>query len=129
MINGGQMRHVNTAPQVPLTSFKRTKMIATIGPSTASYEAILGLVKAGANGLRLNFSHGTHVEHGQSIKWARQAGKAAGKPVAIIQDLQGPKIRLGDFEGIINVARGQGLSFAYQADYAASGHIPTQYDL
>jgi pyruvate kinase len=123
------MRHANTAPKVPLTSFKRTKMIATIGPATASYEAVLELIKAGTNGLRLNFSHGSHEEHGQSIKWARQAAQAAGKPVAIIQDLQGPKVRLGDFEGIINVSRGQGLSFAYRADYAASGHIPTQYDL
>src|SRR5690606_17926518 len=52
-----------------------------------------------------------------------------GKPVAIIQDLQGPKIRLGEFEGIITIQAGQHLSFAYHADYEASGHIPTQYDL
>lgn len=116
------------APRVPIDQFKRTKIIATVGPSTNSHKAILGLIEAGANGLRLNFSHGTPEERTQQIKWIRQASKEADKPVAIIQDLQGPKIRLGDFDGIINVQRGQGLSFQYQAK-PGSGHIPTQYDL
>ncbi len=123
------MHQTDQAPNVPLKDFKRTKIIATVGPSTNDYESILELIKAGANGIRLNFSHGTPEERTKQIKWIRKASNAYGKPVAIIQDLQGPKIRLGDFEGIINVARGQGLSFAYNADYAASGHIPTQYDL
>lgn len=117
------------APRVPLSQFKRTKIIATVGPSTNSYDGILGLITAGANGIRLNFSHGTHVEREQQIKWIRKAAKAYGKPVAIIQDLQGPKIRLGDFEGIINVQKGQGLRFGYEADLERSGIIPTQYDL
>ncbi len=117
------------APKVPLTNFKRTKIVATIGPSTDSYEAVLNLIKSGANGLRLNFSHGDHEEHGRRIKWIRKASKEYGKPVAIIQDLQGPKIRLGDFEGIINVLEGQSLQFGYKSDYERSGIIPTQYDL
>jgi pyruvate kinase len=119
----------NRAPSVPLKDFKRTKIIATVGPAVNSYEAILELIKAGANGLRLNCSHGTPEEWSQYIKWIRQAGDELAKPVAIIQDLQGPKIRLGDFDGVVTVQKGQGLSFAYQADYAASGHLPTQYDL
>jgi pyruvate kinase len=119
----------NKAPNVPLSKFKRTKIIATVGPATNNYESILAMIEAGANGLRLNFSHGTHEEREKQIKWIRRASKAYAKPVAIIQDLQGPKIRLGDFEGIINVQRGQSLSFAYNADYERSGHIPTQYDL
>ncbi len=123
------MQVTHTAPNVPLQNFKRTKIIATIGPSTDSYEAILGLIKAGANGIRLNFSHGTHEERTKQIKWIRKASAAYGKPVAIIQDLQGPKIRLGDFDGIFTVTKGQGLSFKYQADYAATGILPTQYDL
>ena len=123
------MRQTDTAPRVPLKQFKRTKIIVTAGPSCDSYEAILSLVKAGANGVRLNFSHGTHEEKTRQIKWIRKASQEYGKPVAIIQDLQGPKIRLGDFEGIVNVTKGQGLSFGYRADFAASGHLPTQYDL
>lgn len=117
------------APNVPLAQFKRTKIIATLGPATDSYEAVLELIKAGANGLRLNFSHGTHEERVRQIKWIRKASKEYGKPVAIIQDLQGPKLRLGDFEGIINVQPGQSLSFKYKADYERSSIIPTQYDL
>ncbi|HSX37109.1 MAG TPA: pyruvate kinase [Patescibacteria group bacterium] len=118
-----------TTPDIPLQSFKRTKIIATIGPSTDSHKAILGLIASGTNGLRLNFSHGTHEERTRQIKWIRQASKELGKPVAIIQDLQGPKVRLGDFDGIVNVARGQALTFAYNADYAKTGRLPTQYDL
>lgn len=116
-------------PKVPIRNFKRTKIIATVGPATDSYEAILGLLKAGANGIRLNFSHGTHEERTHQIKWIRKASRECGKPVAIIQDLQGPKIRLGDFDGVVNVRKGQTLSFAYKADYEATGHVPTQYDL
>jgi pyruvate kinase len=117
------------APNVPIDQYKRTKIIATVGPSTDSYEKILDLIKSGANGLRLNFSHGTHEERVRQIKWIRKASREYGKPVAIIQDLQGPKIRLGDFEGIINVAAGQNLLFKYNTDYERSGMIPTQYDL
>ncbi|HVX57823.1 MAG TPA: pyruvate kinase, partial [Candidatus Saccharimonadales bacterium] len=123
------MQQTDKAPNVPLEHFKRTKIIATVGPSTNTYESILALIEAGANGIRLNFSHGTQAERAQQIKWIRQASYALGKPVAIIQDLQGPKIRLGDFDGIVTVAKGQGLSFQFEADYTASGHLPTQYDL
>jgi len=123
------MDYTFTAPNVPVDKFKRTKIVTTIGPSTDSYEAILGLIKAGANGLRLNFSHGSYEERERQIKWIRKAAQEYGKPVAIIQDLQGPKIRLGDFEGIINVSKGQTLVFAYQADYETTGHVPTQYEL
>lgn len=123
------MDSTNRVPNVPLTKFKRTKIIATIGPATDSYEAILSLIKAGANGLRLNFSHGSHEERTKQIKWIRKASREYGKPVAIIQDLQGPKLRLGDFEGIINVQTGQSLAFKFGADYERSGIVPTQYDL
>ncbi|HVC36494.1 MAG TPA: pyruvate kinase [Candidatus Dormibacteraeota bacterium] len=123
------MDATDTVPKVPLKNFKRTKIIATIGPSTDSYKVILALIESGTNGLRLNFSHGTHQERTRQIKWIREAAQAAGKPVAIIQDLQGPKIRLGDFDGLVNVAKGQSLSFGYQTNYAESGHLPLQYDL
>jgi pyruvate kinase len=117
------------ASDVPLKNFKRSKIIATIGPATNSYDIILAMIKAGANGIRLNFSHGTHEERTQQIKWIRQASKEFAKPVAIIQDLQGPKIRLGDFEGEIIVKKGVSLGFAYNANYEESGHLPVQYDL
>jgi pyruvate kinase len=123
------MNVTNKAPKVSIEDFKRTKIIATVGPATDSYEAVLKLVKLGANGLRLNFSHGSHEEHGQRISWIRKASREYGKPVAIIQDLQGPKIRLGDFDGVINVRSGQSLTFKYKCDYTNTGFIPTQFDL
>lgn len=113
----------------PLGQYKRTKIIATVGPSTHSYEAIREIITNGANGLRLNFSHGTHEEKAQQIAWIRKASRELKKPVAIIQDLQGPKIRLGDFEGIIQVRKGQMLQFGYNVAYEETGIIPTQYDL
>jgi len=123
------MDETDRIPNIPIEQFKRTKIIATVGPATDSYEKILDIIKAGANGMRLNFSHGTHEGFEQQIKWIRQASREYGKPVAIIQDLQGPKIRLGDFEGMINVQMGQSLSFGYKADYDRSGIIPVQYDI
>lgn len=115
--------------KVSINHYKHTKMIATLGPATDTYEQVKEVIHSGANGLRLNFSHGSHAEHGQRIKWIRKASKELGKPVAIIQDLQGPKVRLGDFDGIINVKAGQPLQFKYLGEYEADGPIPTQYDL
>ena len=115
--------------EIDLTDFKRTKMVITIGPATSSYKKIERLIKAGANAIRLNFSHGNNDEKRQVLKWARRAAEACDEPIAIIQDLQGPKIRLGDFEGVITVSKNQTLRFGYQADWAKDGLIPTQYDL
>lgn len=123
------MDSTNKLPNVNVTDFKRTKIIATVGPATNTFEHILDLVKAGANGIRLNFSHGTYEEREEQIKWVRKASKQLGKPVAVIQDLQGPKIRVGDFDDIINITTGKELIFEYKANYEQTGHIPTQYDL
>ncbi|MBO7132000.1 pyruvate kinase [Candidatus Saccharibacteria bacterium] len=75
--------------------FKRTKILATIGPATNTAEKIEEIIMAGANGCRLNCSHGSNEERDQQIKWIREAAEKKGRSVAILQDLQGPKIRLG----------------------------------
>lgn len=123
------MSEVKNGRVVPLHEYKRTKIIATVGPSTNNYEAIKALIANGANGIRLNFSHGTYEERLKQIPWIRRASKELRKPVAIIQDLQGPKIRLGEFDDIINVQAGQTLRFGFQAEWVETGIIPTQYDL
>lgn len=123
------MKTTMMAPNVPIANFKRTKILATVGPSTDTYELIEQLIQAGANGIRLNFSHGTHEGHQKSLEYVRKASKKLGKPIAVVQDLQGPKIRLGDFEGVIPVEEGQNLRLKYQADYERSGIIPVQFDL
>jgi len=112
-----------------LKDWRRSKIIATIGPSSDSYQLVKELISAGANGIRFNFSHGTHQERQRQIAWVRKAAKELSKTVAIIQDLQGPKIRLGDFEGVIDVRKGQTLALEFNANFTENGHIPTQYDL
>lgn len=79
-------------------SLRRTKIVATIGPATSSPEVLRDLIEAGATTLRLNFSHGTHEDHQRNIRTIRQVSFELNQPVAILQDLQGPKIRLGRFE-------------------------------
>ncbi|MBH8572615.1 pyruvate kinase [Nostocaceae cyanobacterium CENA369] len=88
-------------------SLRRTKIVATIGPATSSPEMLKAIIEAGATTLRLNFSHGTHADHQRNIRLIRQTAFELNQPVAILQDLQGPKIRLGRFEnGSIVVAKG-----------------------
>ena len=82
----------------PQDSLRRTKIVATIGPATSSPEVLKALIEAGATTLRLNFSHGTHSEHQRSVRLIRQIAFELNRPVGILQDLQGPKIRLGRFE-------------------------------
>jgi pyruvate kinase len=77
---------------------RRTKIVATIGPATSSPEVLRELILAGATTLRLNFSHGSHDDHLRSIRLIRQISFELNQPVGILQDLQGPKIRLGKFE-------------------------------
>jgi pyruvate kinase len=88
-------------------NLRRTKIVATIGPATSNPEVLRNLILAGATTLRLNFSHGSYEDHQSNIRLIRQTAFELNQPVAILQDLQGPKIRLGKFEhGSINLKRG-----------------------
>lgn len=78
---------------------RRTKIVCTLGPAVASKDAILGLVRDGMDVARLNFSHGDYADHEQNYRWVREATDETGHAVGILADLQGPKIRLGRFEG------------------------------
>ncbi len=78
---------------------RKTKIIATLGPAVASYEAVRDLVAAGMNVARLNFSHGDQHTHEEFFKWVRRAGEELGEAVAVLQDIQGPKLRVGTFPG------------------------------
>lgn len=83
---------------------RRTKILATLGPSTDSIDSIKAILKAGANTVRMNFSHGTAEDHIQRAGRVRQAAAELGKYVAILGDLQGPKIRVAKFaQGAINL--------------------------
>lgn len=78
---------------------RRTKIVCTLGPAVARKDAILGLVRDGMDVARLNFSHGDYADHEQNYRWVREATDETGHAVGILADLQGPKIRLGRFEG------------------------------
>lgn len=80
------------------STLRRTKIVATIGPASVKPDVLRELIKAGATTLRLNFSHGTHDDHQRSVRLIRQTSFELDRAVAILQDLQGPKIRLGKFE-------------------------------
>jgi len=94
---------------------RRTKIVCTIGPATSSPENLEALVKAGMNMARLNFSHGVHEFHTQTFHNLRQISKDLHKPIAIMQDLCGPKIRLGKLppEGLMLEA-GNEVTFLLQ---------------
>ncbi len=108
--------------------FKRTKILATLGPQTSSPEMIEKLALEGANGFRLNFSHGNYEERDEQIKWIREVSQKIDKPIAILQDLQGPKIRLGVLTENTNVAKGDEIILDYAAEHNGLT-FPIQYNL
>jgi pyruvate kinase len=87
---------------------RRTKIVATLGPASSSDERIVALIEAGVDVFRLNFSHGERADHESNVRRIRAAATAAGRAVGILQDLQGPKIRVGRFaEGSVALMAGQ----------------------
>ena len=111
--------------------FKRTKILATIGPATFSQEKVFQLLDAGVNGIRMNFSHGDNDSRLEQINWVRTASQRLGKPVAILQDLQGPKIRLGILkDNMLDVKAGDMLVLDSEiAEHDGSFNLPVQYNL
>jgi pyruvate kinase len=108
--------------------FKRTKILASVGPPVDSYEMIEKMAAAGVNGFRLNFSHAKPEDADRQIPWIRQASDKIGKPVAILQDLQGPKIRLGNLRENIQVKTGDVLTLDFAAEHDGMT-LPVQYNL
>src|SRR5688500_20355138 len=90
---------------------RRTKIVATLGPATHNPEMLTGLIKVGADVLRLNFSHGTREDHSRLVEMARYCAARAGREVGLLGDIPGPKIRLGDIEGdVMHVRNGKDMT-------------------
>ncbi|MXV94745.1 MAG: pyruvate kinase, partial [Gemmatimonadetes bacterium] len=104
----------------------RTKVIATIGPASAKPETMIGLVRAGIDVARINMSHGDHRAHEHSVRLVREAAETVGRPVAILVDLQGPKIRMGALEEPVLLQDGQIVTIAPEGLHAP-GELPTAY--
>ena len=93
-------------------TFHRTKIVATVGPACDTYEKLLELVKAGVNVLRLNFSHGTHEDKARIIDLINRMNNEEPYNIAILADLQGPKLRVGDIQnGLLEINSGDVLTF------------------
>ncbi len=98
------------APRIPLRRRRRTKIVATLGPASSAPEVIERLFRAGADVFRLNFSHGTHEDHAARIAAIRALEAKIGRPIGILADVQGPKLRVGRFGGgRVQLQTGQGF--------------------
>ena len=102
---------------------RRTKIVATIGPASSSPESLAALIAAGMDGARLNMSHGNHEDHRTRATRVREAEALAGRPIALIADLQGPKLRVGELEEPITLERGATLVIAGE-DAVRDGDLP-----
>lgn len=102
---------------------KKTKIIATVGPACESPEMIASFIKAGVNIFRLNFSHGTHQKHQEYINTIKKVREDLGAQVAILADLQGPKIRVGDYNNELKASKTVTLS----CGLVGESEIPVQY--
>lgn len=90
-------------------SFNKTKIVATVGPASNTKEMLHALIKEGVDVFRLNFSHGTHADHLKVIKNVRELNRELGTRICLLQDLQGPKIRVNEMEPNVVIERGQEL--------------------
>ena len=112
-----------------LLSFRRTKIIATQGPASASPEILDQLIAAGVDVFRLNFSHGSHESHAESFRLIKEAIARSGRHVAILGDLCGPKIRVGHFEtGPIELVEGCTVTITVRKVAGNDGLIPSEYE-
>ncbi len=108
--------------------FKRTKIVATVGPAVDSEEAICELIKAGANVFRLNTSHGTMEDHRAKFEMIRSAANKMNTYSAIMIDLQGPKIRVGNLREEIDLKNGQKVVFEHKNEQDDTDIIPVDYE-
>ncbi|MTI21080.1 pyruvate kinase [Fulvivirga sp. RKSG066] len=107
--------------------FNKSKIIATVGPASNSREMLKSLIKEGVDVFRLNFSHGTHEDHKKVIQYVRELNEEMGTTVSLLQDLQGPKIRLGEMEKKVKIEEGQTFTITTDEVIGNSERASTVY--
>ena len=107
--------------------FPRTKIVCTLGPASDNRETLRSLMEAGLSVARLNFSHGTHEQHAATVALVRATAAELGRPVAILGDLQGPRIRIGDLAAPRQVTDGEDVVLVAGED-AGPDQLPTTYE-
>lgn len=110
-----------------IKNMKKTRIIATIGPACENIHSLKAMFRAGVNVCRLNFSFGTHEEHMKKIMLIRQAGNELNQSIAIMQDLQGPKIRIGKLNAPVTVKKGDKIILSGNSVHKEPLYLPTTY--
>lgn len=108
-------------------TFGRTKIVCTLGPATSTVETLVEMIEAGMDVARLNFSHGSHDDHLQMMNRVRQAAALTGEPVAILLDLQGPKIRTGRLKEPMELKNGDKLTITIDEMLGENNKVSTTY--
>jgi len=124
-MRGAPASHGACYPPAPM---RRTKILATLGPASREPAVLDELIRAGLDAVRLNFSHGTHEAHAETYRRVREAAARAGRPIAVLQDLQGPKIRIGLVKGQMEVPSGSTLTITTRKLEGAAGVVSTEYE-
>src|SRR5262249_54261646 len=106
-----------------MPALRRTKIVATIGPASATHAKVRALAEAGMDAARLNLSHGSHEDHAASAALVRRVQAELGRPLALIADLQGPKLRIGDLPSPRNLLDGDEVVIV-GAQTATNGELP-----
>src|SRR4051794_38714231 len=102
---------------------RRTKIVATLGPASDSRERLRALIDAGVDAVRFNLSHGTHAEHSQKAWLVREIAADLGRPVALIADLQGPKLRIGELAEPVVLSTGGQITVCAE-EMCKDGELP-----
>jgi pyruvate kinase len=109
-------------------SSRRTKIIATIGPASSDPAVLARMVRSGMDVARLNFSHGTYRDHSRAIRHIRGVSKRVGKHVGLLLDLQGPRLRVGEFEGgLVRLSTGDEVTVTARSIVGTARRIPIAY--
>jgi pyruvate kinase len=125
LVHEATMTHGANLRTMATVAPRRTKIVATIGPACASPERLRELVASGMDAARLNLSHGTHDDHAARAELVRETQEEAGRPIAIIGDLQGPKLRVGDLDSPLTLQRGDEVTVvADGAGAVGDGDLP-----
>lgn len=112
-----------------MKSTKKTKIVATIGPATSSKKMLKGIIEAGVNVCRINFSHGSHEDHFKVIQRVSEINKEHGYHTAILADLQGPKIRIGEIEnGSVEITAGAEITFTTEKIIGNASKVYINYN-
>jgi pyruvate kinase len=120
----GGLLNVDASTLTQVTSHtRRTKIVATIGPASSTDAAVAALIEAGMDGARMNLSHGTHDDHARTAEVVRAAEADAGRSIALIADLQGPKLRVGDIPVVVELTDGNTVVIAGE-DVATGDDLP-----